>query len=395
MTHRPPTDTRRRIERLTAAEPARWRVSIFLPTHRAGPETRQDPILFGNLIDEAERQLRSADDGLRESSATMLAEARSLLDDHEFWNDQTGGLAVFLGPEGTEIIRVPDDLEPRCIVNERFHLKPLLPRLVGDASYHVLALSRNDVRLLRCTRDTVEELPRGDIPGSLEDAVGHDVEQDSIQGHVQHRQGGPGQLGYHGRGKGIDDRDAELQSFLEKVDAAVRDRLASAPGPIVLAGVDEITAEFRKTSRMHARLAEATVAGNADRVSDVELHDASWPIVESGLDDPFERAREDFARLADGPRTTHDLETVLATTAEGRVKTLMVAIDEDRWGVSRDDDHAVELHDEQRPGDEDLVERAARLGRERGADVVFGVTQDMPAGAPLAAVLYEGSSPGA
>lgn len=35
----------------------KWCVSIFMPTHRAGVETRQDPIRLKNLLGETEKRL--------------------------------------------------------------------------------------------------------------------------------------------------------------------------------------------------------------------------------------------------------------------------------------------------------------------------------------------------
>ena len=72
-------------------------VSIFLPTHRAGAETRQDPIRLKNLIGEARDLLLAK--GLRAAEAdVILAPARDLLGDGVFWRHQGDGLAVFLSP---------------------------------------------------------------------------------------------------------------------------------------------------------------------------------------------------------------------------------------------------------------------------------------------------------
>lgn len=46
-------------------------VSVFLPTHRAGPDSQQDPIRLKNLLKQAETQL--INEGIR------AAEARDLL----------------------------------------------------------------------------------------------------------------------------------------------------------------------------------------------------------------------------------------------------------------------------------------------------------------------------
>jgi hypothetical protein len=69
-------------------------VSVYLPTHRALPEARQDPIRFKNLLREAESELASR--SLRAPEiAELLKPAQNLLDDPLFWWYQAAGLAVF------------------------------------------------------------------------------------------------------------------------------------------------------------------------------------------------------------------------------------------------------------------------------------------------------------
>jgi hypothetical protein len=46
------------VEQL-ASPGASPRVSIFLPTHRTGPETAQDPIRLRNLLSQADEDLRA------------------------------------------------------------------------------------------------------------------------------------------------------------------------------------------------------------------------------------------------------------------------------------------------------------------------------------------------
>ncbi len=45
-------------------------VSIYMPTHRAFPDTKQDPIRFKNLLREAEERLKQA--GFRSLEAKKL-----------------------------------------------------------------------------------------------------------------------------------------------------------------------------------------------------------------------------------------------------------------------------------------------------------------------------------
>ena len=50
-------------------------VSIFLPTHRVGRETQQDPIRFKNLLRDAEKQFLDSGMGTREVDALLQASA--------------------------------------------------------------------------------------------------------------------------------------------------------------------------------------------------------------------------------------------------------------------------------------------------------------------------------
>ena len=70
-------------------------VSIFIPTHFKGPETQQDPIRLKNLLREAEQRLVELE--IRPVEAReLLAPAAALLDDADFWQHQSNGLALFM-----------------------------------------------------------------------------------------------------------------------------------------------------------------------------------------------------------------------------------------------------------------------------------------------------------
>src|SRR3972149_4572840 len=67
-------------------------VSVFMPMHRSGPETQQDPIRFKNLVREAEGRLMT-----REIPAPQAREllkwAQKLLQADLFHQHQSDGLA--------------------------------------------------------------------------------------------------------------------------------------------------------------------------------------------------------------------------------------------------------------------------------------------------------------
>jgi hypothetical protein len=99
-------------------------VSIFMPTHRAGTETQQDPIRFKNLLREAEERLLASGLGTPEAHE-LLKPAQRLLWDVHFWRHQSDGLALFLSPEVFRCYRLPFDFEELVVVTDRFHIKLL------------------------------------------------------------------------------------------------------------------------------------------------------------------------------------------------------------------------------------------------------------------------------
>jgi hypothetical protein len=73
-------------------------VSLFLPTCRAGRETRQGRIRLKNLLREAERRLLAC--RLRSTEVKEVLEPiRALVEDALFWRDQRDGLALFRSPD--------------------------------------------------------------------------------------------------------------------------------------------------------------------------------------------------------------------------------------------------------------------------------------------------------
>jgi hypothetical protein len=109
---------------MTERQPA---VSIYLPTHVAGREIRQDPIRLRNLLALADERLAKR---LRSTEReALLAPARALDADDFFWRRQEDGLGIFLAPEFSRIHKLPAAVPEQAIVGNRFHILPLLTML--------------------------------------------------------------------------------------------------------------------------------------------------------------------------------------------------------------------------------------------------------------------------
>src|SRR5689334_5625269 len=96
--------TRSDLDQLAAVD-ARPAVSLYLPTHLAGREIRQDPIRLKNLLSSAAEQLATI--WRKPEIEEFLEPAAALVRDENFWRHQQQGLAVFLAPGFTRIHKTP------------------------------------------------------------------------------------------------------------------------------------------------------------------------------------------------------------------------------------------------------------------------------------------------
>ncbi|CAN5572523.1 hypothetical protein BH10CHL1_BH10CHL1_26170 [soil metagenome] len=75
-----------------------------------------------------------------------------------FWQHQAEGLALFLQADAFFYYRLPLQLEEHVLINQRFHIKLLLPILYGDGRFYRLKLDQNQVQLFQGTGFSVSEI---------------------------------------------------------------------------------------------------------------------------------------------------------------------------------------------------------------------------------------------
>lgn len=358
-------------------------VSLYLPTHRAGPEVQQDPIRLKNLLGAARRELEDLgidSDTIRDRTAP----AERLLHDSDFWARGENGLAVLLGPSGMlthHLGATPDEL---VVVADRFHIKPLLGSVTSGEVFWVLSISQNRVRLLRGGPTGAAEVALEDIPESLAAALWFEDRERQLQSHGANRVGrGRVSATFHGQGLGKDTQHADLARFLRAVDTGVTHVVDDPGQPIVLCGVERDLAAFREVSR-NASLLDDAVRGNCDHRSPTELHDAAWPLVQHTFAAERDRVASQIA--SSNGRSEHDLAAAFAAARDGRVESLIVALGVRRWGVA-DDRGDIVVHDAREPGDRDLLDALALETMTHGGDVHAVDPAEVPGGGDLAALM--------
>jgi len=361
-------------------------VSIFMPTERRGVETQQNPIRLKNLLREAHGLLEEK--GMANGGADeLLAPARRLIDDFDFWQHQEDGLALFLTDGLLRSYRLPLRFTELAAVEDRFHLKSLFPLFNEEAHFYILALSQNRVRLFEGTRYEVREVELRDVPKSLADALGYDLTESHLQFHTGTSAAGNGRAAiFHGQGAGEEDAKAEIRKFFSILDRGLHDFLGDRRAPLVLAGVDYLLPIYREATSYPNTLDDG-VTGNPDALDPDELHERAWSLVEGRFRAERHEAEERYGDLTGTGRAGRELDEIVPAAVDGRVDTLWVATGVRRWGRFDEASRKIAHHDEQTPESEDLLDLAA-VHTHLNSGKVWAVGPDEVPGEGEAAAVY-------
>jgi hypothetical protein len=360
-------------------------VTIYMPTHRLGPETQQDPIRLKNLLKQSEDRLRKT--GLRGADAEKILEpAQRLLKDTVFWQHQSDGLAVFASPKTFHSYRLPFSFTELVVVTDRFHVKPLLPLLSGDGRFYVLALSQKQVRLLQGTRHSVDDVNLEIVPRSLAEALSGEEREKQLQFRTAAR---GGSAIFHGHGSAGDESEhkKDLLRYFKQIDRGLQDLMSAERIPLVLAGVDYLLPIYREANTC-GQLVDAGIVGNPDGLSVGELHERAWAILEPHFARAQARASAKYRELAGTGRTSGDLRTIVPSAYQGRVESLLVAVGVQLWGTFDAGAGKLEVHESHQSGDQDLLDLAAVQTLAHAGDVFAVAPGAIPdERSPIAAVL--------
>lgn len=300
----------------TASGPA---VSVFMPTHRGGPETRQGPLRLRSLLDRAQAELVTRGTPA-EVAAELLAPLRELGNEDPFWQHTAHGLALYAAPGIARAFRLGTEMPELVHVSDSFAVRPLVSSAVGDGEFLILALSQNSVRLFEATRGSVHERDIGTAPASMEDAEGRTEREPQLQ----HQAAAGGTAAFHGHGAGGEVDRVMLQKFFRQVAAGI-DELLAGPDrrPLVLAAVAEHHPMLRE-ELSYPHLLDDVVAGNPDHASGAELQEKAWPIVQPVLGADAAAATERFGEALGTGLGVSDPREIVTAASEGRVETLIL-----------------------------------------------------------------------
>jgi hypothetical protein len=277
-------------------------VTITMPTHRASPDSKQDPIRLKNLVVEATNRL------LKDFSKRELEPLLTRLDalasdlDHDYNLD---GLALFVNRDFARAYKTPFPLEETIIIDETFATRDLVLAMNRTSRYWVLALAEKPTRLFQATRDTLVEVTEGGFPMT--------PDEPSRKAMARRKQ----------RSERVGDIDTGHEKFFRQVDQAFDHFARLERLPLVIVGVERHLAWFRQVFR-HAGSIIAAIKGNHDTTSAHDLGRLIWPEVDAALAERRRQLLDELEAAVGAHKCASGVGEVWRYAHEGRGDLLLV-----------------------------------------------------------------------
>ena len=304
--------------------------SLYLPTHVAGREIRQDPIRLKNLLASMTGRLAAS---LRKPEIeAMLAPAEALVPDDEFWRHQEQALALFLAPGFSRVHKLPVPVPERVALGPHFHIKPLLPLLDDAGSFWVLAISARHARVYRGSRWSFAEATGIDLPQGVGPVRGMTEYEETQYASPVGRRGTLAHAQSFGEAP-EELRKTELIEFLHRVATAFEPHLKGNPASVVVAAHPEIQGNFREIAGWKEMLADG-ISENPDALSEAELHRLAYALIEPKVAAARSAALDRLNTLLPAGKAATKPEDIVKAARYARVDTLFLTGDEPLGGHS-------------------------------------------------------------
>lgn len=296
-------------------------------------------------------------------------------------------LAVFRSPEIFKAALLDFDVTDRIVLGPHFYIRPLLPGLVRDRSFYLLALSQKHTRMLHCTMHSSEEIPfPSEIKTSFETWMNQNKPDHTAVYNAMSSgaQGASGPNALAPKGSDREKKDEYLGHYFKQIDHGLNEVLRGKSEPLVLCGVEYEIPIYRRINN-YPHLASEEVRGSADGLKSGEMHSRAIQALERVYETRLDETLADWNHRV-GAGASSRLKDIVTAAHDGRVLTLIVSETLEQTGVFDEATNTVKGRATGTPDDEDLINNAAVQTICHAGNILVAPQNKMPNGSPLAAI---------
>lgn len=292
---------------------------------------------------------------------------------------QGPGLVMFASPETFRHFWLPRTVADSVHTAANFYVRPLLDLLEGDQSFYILALSQKDVRLLRCSGNSSEEVNTGGhIPPNMTEFLAMDQPDHNLRGASMGAT--------FGTSSDKDIKDEYLHHFYAAVNKGVNEILRDeGKTPLIAAGVDFELALYGRINT-YPHYCPGGVQGAANGLKGGELHARAIDCLARCRDEKIDALLSQHEKQSGGAADA-SVKDIVRAAYDGRVAHLLIAQNGQSFGNFDEASHRVHEHRKAATGHEDLLNAAAVQTILHAGDVYVLPDERIPGGRPAAAVM--------
>lgn len=353
-------------------------ITLTMPTHKRGEDSKQDPIRLKNLISEA-TQLIIKNGGNSALAEKLLQPAVNLLGKPLFWSHVEYGLVIYLSNEKFDLHLLPYSVQEQAYVADHFLITPIMPMISMDGSFFVLAVSRQNMRLLHCTRNEAVDVTPIGMPKSVEDYLEVDPEK-----QLQFHSGSHGQKAvYFGHNANEEDKMVVVEQFFREAERSITDKLNKDGDPLIAIGLSDNLNLYKKINN-YSRLMGDMIKTNPNELSDKQLKEMGWDFVRTYfLEDMYKSLGKFETKSVE--KFSNNLEEIVEATVMGKSSAIFISTGETKWGYYDESKNVVQFSGSKNGNDVDLLNWLSIKGLKMGSKVYLLPKEEMPAQSTVAA----------
>lgn len=323
-------------------------VTIALNTHRTKPDNQKDPLTLKNLVREAEERLLASE---KKRDVLPIIDRINELADNIDHSHNLESLILFVNKEMADFVRLPIAVENRVVIDKSFSTRDMIRALHLEASYYVLVLSQQTVRLIEAFKD--KAVSEAEEPFPIENTRFYSTSKAEIANATR--------------------QTSLIAEFFNQVDKEVNKVIKENPFPVLICAEESTYHEYLKRADHKQAILKAYLNRNRLDETAQAIVTEAWDILRDHLNAQKNARKAELQQSISSGRFLSDENDIWRAILNGRVQTLFLEEGLFKPGIIEGD--KITFRDEADRSNkevvDDIFDEMILANMNSGGDVVF------------------------